>query len=287
VTATQQSVGLLASFLGYLVARVVAHLRLRRPPSALMRTNVDGHPVPAILGEPLCAGALTGLGAVALIGRFEPEVSYPRLAGAAALVIGALAIAGRWDDRRGDERPRGFKGHLAAARSGRLTGGIVKLLAGGGVGLAAGAVVGSGWTIVETAALVALTANLVNLLDRAPGRAGKAALVAAIVLAIFGSTGWTLQAAGMIGALSACLSHDLRGRAMLGDAGANPLGGMLGLGLAVSLDRPGRLATIGVLVVLNALSERYSFSRAIEQTPVLRWLDLLGRKGPEANDRDP
>jgi hypothetical protein len=64
---------------------------------------------------------------------------------------------------------------------------------------------------------------------------------------------------------------------MLGDAGANPLGGVLGLGLATALDGRGRVVAVLVLVLLNGLSERYSFSRAIERTPVLRQLDLLGR----------
>jgi hypothetical protein len=198
--------------------------------------------------------------------------------GATALIIVGLWAAGRWDDLRGDERPRGFKGHLGAARGGRVTGGVVKLAAGGLVGLAAGVIVTPGWAALETGALVALTANLVNLLDRAPGRAGKAGLLIALPLVGYGNKAWLVASAGLLGALIACLPYDLGERGMLGDAGANPLGGVLGLGLAASLHGWCRLSALVMLVILNALSERFSFSRAIESTPPLRWLDMLGRK---------
>ena len=78
---------------------------------------------------------------------------------------------------RGDERPRGFKGHLGAA--GAIHRRLVKLVAGAVCGTAAGALVSVGGRDRRDRAvpLVALGANLVNLFDRAPGRAGKVAPV--------------------------------------------------------------------------------------------------------------
>jgi UDP-N-acetylmuramyl pentapeptide phosphotransferase/UDP-N-acetylglucosamine-1-phosphate transferase len=100
---------------------------------------------------------------------------------------------------------------------------------------------------------------------------------------VWGPRSWAAASTGLIAALVVCLPFDLRARGMLGDAGANPLGGVLGLGLALTFTGWGRVAVAGVLVVLNALSEKFSFSAAIERTPVLRVLDLLGRaKPPEA-----
>jgi hypothetical protein len=159
-----------------------------------------------------------------------------------------------------------------------VTGGIVKLVAGAGAGAVAGAAVAGGWTILEVALLVALSANFVNLLDRAPGRAGKVSIASAVGLAIFGAAAWTVGAAATIGAAVACLWPDLRERAMLGDSGANPLGAVVGLGLAISLTTPWRIAAIGVLAALNLASERWSYSAAIDRTPWLRSLDRLGRK---------
>jgi UDP-GlcNAc:undecaprenyl-phosphate GlcNAc-1-phosphate transferase len=264
----------LVTFLSGWIAKLVAERRLANHDARLVRTNVDGRPVPAVLGDALCAGTLCGLAAwaiweVAVVGAY-----LGRRPPALAVIVVALWAAGRWDDLQGDERPRGFGGHLAAARSGRLTGGIVKLLIGGLAGLAAGALVASGWAVVEIGALVALSANLLNLLDRAPGRAGKIGLLFAYVLMFLGDG---LILVPLTGALIGCLVFDLRAHAMLGDAGANPLGGAVGLALGLSLDRPGRLVALGVLVLLNALSEKFSFSRAIERVGFLRAFDRLGR----------
>ena len=264
-----------ACALGGLVLRE----QLAHPRPELVRTNVDGRPVPAVLGVALALGGLFGVGVVNLIDRFaEADIASLRMDLAVMTVVFVLSVAGRFDDLRGDELPRGFRGHLAAARGGRLTGGLVKIGAGGVAGAVAGLSVSTGWGILETAVLVALTANLVNLLDRAPGRAAKVAIIAAVPLFSFGDAYWSVASAGMFATLLLCLPFDLGARAMLGDTGSNPLGGLLGLGLAVSLDRPGRLVAIGVLVLLNALSERFSFSRAIEASPPLKWLDMLGRK---------
>jgi hypothetical protein len=120
----------------------------------------------------------------------------------------------------------------------------------------------------------------VNLLDRAPGRAGKASLALAVAPVLLAPADWTVASAGLLGSLVAVLAPDLKEKAMLGDAGANPLGAVLGLGLAVSIEEPARLATVAILLALNAASERWSFSRIIERTPPLAALDRLGRRPP-------
>ena len=282
MTAAQIEVVVFMAVASAVITWLVTRVRLGNTKPALMRTNYAGKTVPVVLGDALFAGALLGIVPMAIVYANSfgdgPHRGVGRTIAAVGLVAAVLWAAGRWDDLRGDERPRGFTGHLGAARGGLLTGGLVKLVAGGVVGLAAGALVTSDWSILETGALVALTANLLNLLDRAPGRAGKVAVLVATPLVVWGDRAWLTASAGLLGALIACLPADLSARGMLGDAGANPLGGVLGLGLAVSLDRPGRLVAIGVLVLLNALSERFSFSRAIEASPPLKWLDMLGRK---------
>ena len=196
---------------------------------------------------------------------------------AALIVFVPLALAGAWDDRRGDEAARGFRGHLGARR---LTGGIVKIAAGGAAGLAAAALLHREDLPVAalTALAIPLCANLFNLLDRAPGRAGKTALLLGLPLLALGDAQWAVAAAGAFGALAAVLPADLGERGMLGDAGANPIGGLIGLGLADSLGRAPLAVVVVVLLLLNAASERWSFSKVIEETPLLRKLDAIGRK---------
>jgi hypothetical protein len=74
---------------------------------------------------------------------------------------------------------------------------------------------------------------------------------------------------------------------MLGDAGANALGAMLGGAVAVSLPRPARIALLAGIVALTGASEKVSFTKVIERTPPLRWLDMLGRRPPAAADVAP
>ena len=263
-------------------ARAIFRKRERDYPPDLVRINVRGVEVPAILGDALVGGTLCSLVLLLLVDIVLRAPSYWML-----LAIGSVLIvmwaAGAWDDRKGDERPRGFKGHLQALGSGALTGGVVKIMAGVVAGLLAAYFLPTRGDsevahIAETVALVALSANLINLLDRAPGRASKAGLFVLVPLALLGDLGDWMWAIPLLGALIFCLGPDLQERAMLGDAGANPLGAVLGVGLAASLGEPGRLVAIGILLALNLASEKWSFSKTIEATPPLRWLDGLGRK---------
>ena len=287
MSVDQAMTALAATLAGAGIARGLAGLRLQAPPERLMRTNVSGRRVPAVLGGPLAIAALFVLALLqmtAALGWGAVRTNETGLAVAVVIVI--MALAGTFDDLRGNESARGFTGHLRAAASFSLTGGVVKLASGAVAGLAAGLLVADGAAIVEVALLVALTANLVNLMDRAPGRAGKISLAVAVPLVAVGDPGWVVAAAGLFGALAGCLSLDLSERAMLGDAGANPLGAVLGLGLGVALETPGRVAAIALLVVLNAASERWSFSRAIERVGWLRALDDMGRTGTSRNVPD-
>lgn len=262
---------------GALPALLVAASELARPPRWSLRTNVSGREVPAVLGRALVAGGLLSL----LVGvglAMATWVLWPgRVGGAAAVVLILLGVAGGWDDSRGDEAPRGFAGHL---RAGRLTGGVVKILAGGAAGVIAGLLVhpGEPGLAALTALAVPLAANLFNLLDRAPGRTGKVALLFALPLLALGDERWAIASAGTFGALAAVLPSDLDERGMLGDAGANPLGGLVGLGLGVSLGTVPLSVVVAVLLLLNAASERWSFSEVIERTPFLRTIDAIGRK---------
>ncbi|HVL65343.1 MAG TPA: hypothetical protein VM573_09275 [Actinomycetota bacterium] len=256
---------------GAAVAALILPLRLARPAARLTRVNVDGREVPAVLAEPLVGGALLGLAAACVVAG-----GISRTAGAVAVVVAAMAAAGRYDDLRGDESARGFRGHLGA---GRVTGGLVKIAAGVLAGALAGFVLWGGDppTVATTTLLVALTANLINLLDRAPGRAAKVWLLLGLPL-FAASPAWAAAAGGAVGASALCLVPDLRARAMLGDAGANPLGAAAGVGLAVALSQGGRIAAIALLLVLNAASEVVSFSRVIERVPWLRFVDRIGRE---------
>ena len=64
---------------------------------------------------------------------------------------------------------------------------------------------------------------------------------------------------------------------MLGDAGSNVIGIMLGVALFDRVGTPAWPWHSRSILALHALAETVSFSRIIEATPPLRWLDRLGR----------
>lgn len=207
---------------------------------------------------------------------------------AAVVAVGGFGLLGLVDDVVGDRGgvggSRGFGGHLAALGTGSVTTGGLKLLGGGAVALAAvaAACTSSGQVtrprLLADASLVALSANLANLFDRAPGRTVKVGALAFALLAA--GTGARLRGGGAAvasGAALALLADDLRERLMLGDTGANALGAGLGLGVVTSASSSARTAALVAVAALNLVSERVSFSRVIEAAPPLRALDRLGR----------
>jgi hypothetical protein len=243
---------------------------------AWARTNHRGEPVTLLEGPAVAAAAA----AVTLIGSGLPARSQAALAVAGA---GAAAFGG-YDDLKGSGARRGFRGHLGALARGEVTSGAVKLAGIGAAGLAAGALIGSPGAgsgsaadVLINAGLAAGGANLLNLFDLRPGRAIKVALAAGAGLGLASPAG-ARAAAASAGAALAVLPEDLGERAMLGDCGANALGGMLGAAAAATLPRPARIAVLAAISGLTAASEVVSFTRVIDRTPPLRWLDMLGRR---------
>jgi hypothetical protein len=167
--------------------------------------------------------------------------------------VAAIAALGLTDDLwSGPER--GFRAHL---RRGRTTG-VLKLVGIPTVGLLA-------TRRVSGALLVGLAANVLNQLDTKPGRALKAYLAGAFVLD------------APVGIAVLLLPYDLREMAMLGDAGSNALGGLLGLKSVERFTGRGRWVAIGALAGLTFIGERTSIGAWIERTPGLAWVDRLGR----------
>ncbi|HEY5493195.1 MAG TPA: hypothetical protein VIK15_01275 [Candidatus Anoxymicrobiaceae bacterium] len=223
------------------------------------------------------------------------------------LVLG-FCLLGLIDDVAGDSGARGFKGHFSEGLHGSFTTGLVKAFLGFVVAMVAmqpwlyiaGRMNASAYaTWVMNAALVALTANLFNLLDLRPGRALKVffpalALCAGLTLRFetLAGGGFMLPYAPLYFYVTPALSiaaialvlfpGDLREKFMLGDVGSNVLGAVIGLGLVLGTSFWWRLGVLILVLILNILSEKYSFSKAISSNRALNWIDSLGRKGQEA-----
>jgi len=251
------------------------------------RTNHAGAPVTLLEGPIAAAAALSG---VVFRAALTPQRTSRRTAAELVAISGAAAV-GAYDDLVGSTQAKGFRGHLQALRHGEITSGMVKIAGIGAAGLAAalidrprrsGAIgpvvigsgvigsgmIGSGLDVMINTGLTAGIANLVNLFDLRPGRAGKVIIAAGALLP---------GAAPVVGSAVGVLPADLAGRSMLGDCGANALGA--GLGVAAGrLPRALRLVVLAGVTGLTLASEKVSFTQVIDRSRWLSALDEWGRR---------
>ncbi len=178
--------------------------------------------------------------------------------GIAVPAVLPVSLVGLADDLwSGPER--GFRAHLRAG----VTTGTLKLVAIPVFGVLKTRSLSGGL-------LVGLSANLLNQLDTRPGRALKAFGLGSLAL------GLRPRRAVALAVLLA--PYDLREMTMLGDAGSNALGAVLGLESVGRLSGRARMGVIAGLATLTIIGERRSLGGLIERTPVLGALDRLGRR---------
>lgn len=250
------------------------------------RHNYRDHTLPTATGLllPLAAAVVVGVHvAVFDVGRslWSPGNGWGVLAvyGPVTLELAlGFSFLGLLDDLGGLGESGGFSGHLKALLEGRITTGLVKMLGGPLIALAVlSADAPSGRVgYLRDAAVVCLAANLANLFDRAPGRVNKVGQLAFVVLALSTTSPRLVPVAVVMGAAAALLGPDLREVMMLGDAGSNVIGAVVGFGVVVATTETQRWILLVVLAALNASSELVSFSRVIDAVGPLRSLDRMG-----------
>jgi UDP-GlcNAc:undecaprenyl-phosphate/decaprenyl-phosphate GlcNAc-1-phosphate transferase len=288
-----------------------------------------------------------------------------RIPGAAPAVTAlfVFGLVGLADDLWGDRSAGGFRGHLRQlVERGRLTTGVVKLAVGGGAALVLGLWLAGDaappllravlepaapstaslppppdlaprpppdWlgllNILSSAAVIAFSANTLNLFDLRPLRAVKVfAAGSALLLAVgflpsladlcrhlpiqprgaldqlptsaraflqfphgSGSPGLTSSLLGpALLALALYAPLEARRRAMLGDTGANALGALLGVAACAVLPTAGLLVLALALAGLNWYAETHSLSTFIRARPLLDRCDGWGWRRAEDRRRN-
>lgn len=258
--------------------------------AGFVRTNFAGREVPVPTGILIPIAGFVALGISAPFDRLVDDsiLGGVGLAGVMIYIIG-VCLLGALDDLLGTpviesglgrKDPRGVRGHAKATFGGGFSTGAVKAI--GSLGLAAfaiGLIVPGDWEYLLAIALVVVTTNLFNLLDLRPGRALKVFFALGIGLSL---GAWTLdpvwEMGVFLGPLPVLLMYDLGERGMLGDTGSNALGAMAGLWMVLVLGTTAQLVALGVVVLITLYGEFRSISELIDRTPVLRFLDQLGRR---------
>lgn len=285
-------------------------------------TNYAGRTVHYGLGAVWFVWALASIfGALLTVFAFGLDTSavFP-----AAILAAVVFSFGLFDDAYGTGESRGFRGHLRAIVRGQLTTGGLKLFGVSAASLAfvaatmqaapypwmrpvyetmvtsgsrsaSGAFMSVAIALLAGAA-IALTANVLNLMDLRPGRAIKSygMLVALGVVLALGAFAWNRIATGtcptgtslltllgtvvwLVGPAVVAWRYDLSEQAMLGDAGANVMGVLAGAFIVSQLNLVGLTLYAIAVFGLNLASEKVSFSRVIASNRALSYLDNLGR----------
>ncbi|MCD0446927.1 hypothetical protein LO763_25225 [Glycomyces sp. A-F 0318] len=285
------------AFLGGLAAggtiAAISAVRRSKWAAELERTNHKGDIVSLAEGPGITVGATAG----AVLGAGSP--AYAAAAATAGLTAGAVGLYDDIADAKG-EKAKGFKGHVGALLRGRLSAGLIKILGISSAGIASAALIDLAngeltderrsplrrlWNVGVGGGVIAGTANVVNLFDLRPGRALKVVTLAAAPLSKDPgpesrrrtAAGGANTALAVSSAAGAAMADDLDGKTMLGDGGANALGALLGLAFIARTGMIGRHVALAGVAALIAASEKWSFTKVIAETPVLRELDELGR----------
>ena len=234
--------------------------------SRFCRLNAFGNQIPVTYGiVPAVALSL-----VMLVGH--PASMF------AAILLGGFCVVGFLDDIYGSPAYRGIRGHLRALQSGRITTGLIKLIASP---LMAAAFVVSQfgtqtWLTYVYIVMIAASSNAFNLLDLRPGRSqGFAIITLMAILTVFHAP----IVVGAILVLIITIIPDARAVVMMGDSGAIAIGAGIALVVIASSNITLVIAYTLLAVVLNLLAEKYSLGKLIAENTVLREIDgFLGRR---------
>jgi UDP-GlcNAc:undecaprenyl-phosphate GlcNAc-1-phosphate transferase len=144
-------------------------------------------------------------------------------------VVISLTLLGIIDDLLGDGTVKGLKGHIIAIIRGDLSTGGIKLI----IATAVGTLISffyhanpAYWFLYTL--LFLLFINFINLLDLRPGRAIKTFLILMFPLLLLGRFEYIWIFIPLMASIPFYLKGEMKEQYMLGDTGANLMGGILG-----------------------------------------------------------
>jgi len=190
----------------------------------------------------------------------------------------SMTLVGYIDDSLGASTTKGLRGHIKVMISGEISTGIIKLIVALIMGIVISAVYFSSLLdIVFHAILFCLCVNFINLLDLRPGRSIKGFFLFTLFISLASGLKSLWMLLPIYSSLAVYIRDEMQEVYMLGDTGANLLGGVLGI-YTLNAAYPGvKHGLFIILLLLHILAEFKSFSKIIDTVPLLKYLDSFGQ----------
>lgn len=243
--------------------------------SNIVRPNYKGDNIPVSMGIVFLPMIIIN-STILLFATYE----YYNLLYLFMYIFGIISMffAGILDDILGNRDVSGLKGHFKSLINGNLTTGGFKALFGGFIGIVISIGVSKNITdIIINTLIIALSTNLMNLLDLRPGRAIKVYILTMVGIFITLTGYIKLLPLLILPNVLAYFNYDLKAKAMMGDTGSNVLGISIGILFVMGYSLQVRIAWLVFLLFIHILTEKYSLTKIIENNKVLNYIDKLGR----------
>lgn len=236
-----------------------------------VKRNYINMEIPIGLGIAVVLGAVPSL---ILLDYIDKSIN---LAYFLILLIIAFTV-GFIDDFLGNHDTKGIRGHFKVLfTEKKLTTGALKAIVISSFSfLIAYIYARNGINLFLDFFILVLATNSLNLLDVCPGRAVKYfVLVAFLMILVIPSSRLFLSI--ILISVAVYFPLDLKSIGMLGDAGANFLGMVVGVAFVLFLTVKIKLAIVFFLFMLHYYTEKHSLSVLINKVYILRVLDNWGR----------
>ena len=192
-----------------------------------------------------------------------------------------VCLLGFIDDILGDRKSTGIRGHFRELTRGHFTSGALKAIGGVMIAIIVAGSLEKRYVLefLLDVGVLTLSLNAFNSLDLRPGRAIKVFLIVAVALivAVWSPAAWFVWVLAIPPVL-VLLWADLRLQSMLGDAGSNLLGAIIGFVTVSTLNWKANLVILALLVLFHLYTETRSISELVMRVRWLRRLDELGLK---------
>lgn len=239
--------------------------------------NYRGEPVRNSMGICFVLDILFICSAILVYENFLGFKYYDKDIGVICIGTIAAAFGGIADDTSKDS-VKGISGHIKALMEGKLTAGLLKAILGLLSSYIICLILGfTKYNLILNVLILSLCQNFINLLDTRPLRAIKSYMFFLLLSLPYGTYIYITVNLGILSMLPLYAVYERNEQCMMGDAGSNLLGIILGLSIISSRAISFRLVSLIFLCIVQLYAEKKSINSLLESNSILKYLDMLGR----------